>query len=70
MKAICGDIFRVEDLNSMYKQTRRELERSQQPALSTAPHYVEIEGSMIFEKITERGTTRQMVAEWNAQVVE
>lgn len=70
LRAICGDTFRVEDLNSMYKQSRRERERSQQPELSTAPRYVETESSMIFEKITERGTTRQMVAEWNGQVVE
>ena len=70
LKAVCGDTFRVEDLNSMYKQARRTLERSQQPELSNAPRYVETEGGMIFEKTTERGTTRQTVAEWNGRVVE
>ena len=70
LKAVCGDTFRVEDLNSMYKQARRELERSQQPELSSAPRYVETDGGMIFEKTTERGTTRQTVAEWNGRVVE
>jgi hypothetical protein len=29
LKAVCGDTFRVEDLNSMYKQARRTLERGQ-----------------------------------------
>ena len=70
LKAVCGDTFRVEDLNSMYKQARRELERSQQPELSNVPRYVETEGGMVFEKTTERGTTRQTVAEWNGRVVE
>ncbi len=70
LKAVCGDTFRVEDLNSMYKQARREMERSQKPELSNAPRYVETEGGMIFEKITERGTTRQTVAEWHGRVVE
>ena len=71
LKAVCGDTFRVEDFNSMYKQARRELERSQQPELSNAPRYIETEGGMIFEKTTERGTTRQtVVAEWNGRVVE
>lgn len=70
LKAVSGDTFRVEDLNSIYKQARRELERSQQPELSNAPRYVETEGGMIFEKTTERGTTRQTVAEWNGRVVE
>ena len=70
LKAVCGDTFRVEDLNSMYKQARRELERSQQPELSNTPRYIETEGGMIFEKTSERGTTRQTVAEWNGRVVE
>jgi hypothetical protein len=70
LKAVCGDTFRVEDLNSMYKQARRELERSQQPELSNAPRYVETEGGMVFEKTTERGTTRQTVAEWYGRIVE
>lgn len=70
LKAVCGDIFRVEDLNSMYKQARRELERSQQPELSSTPRYIETEGGMVFEKTTERGTIRQTVAEWNGRVVE
>jgi hypothetical protein len=70
LKAVCGDTFRVEDLNSMYRQACRELERSQQPELSNTQRYVETEGGMIFEKITERGTTRQTIAEWNGRVVE
>jgi hypothetical protein len=70
LKAVCGDTFRVEDLNSMYKQARHELERSQQPDMTNAPRYVEKDGGMVFEKTTERGTTRQTVAEWNGRVVE
>lgn len=70
LKAICGDVFRVEDLNQMYKQARRELERSQQPEMPGSPFYAEIDGSMVFEKPTERGTVRQIVAEWVGHVVE
>ena len=51
LKAVCGDAFRVEDLNSMYKQARRELERHQQPEMSNIPRYIETDAGMIFEKI-------------------
>ena len=60
-------LVRAEDLNGIYKQARRELERSQQPEMSNAPRYIETEGGMIFEKSTERGTTRQTVAEWTGR---
>lgn len=70
LKAVCGDTFRVEDLNGMYKRARREMERTQQPTLSIAPRYIKTESGMVLEKTNERGTTRQTVAEWNGRVVE
>lgn len=70
LKAICGDTFRVEDMNQMYRQARRDLERSQQPAEPGTPHYVEVDGAMVFEKPSERGTVRQTVADWSGRIVE
>jgi hypothetical protein len=70
LKAICGDTFRVEDLNQMYRQARRDLERSQQPATSGMPQYVEIDGAMVFEKSTDRGTVKQTVADWSGHISE
>jgi hypothetical protein len=70
LKAICGDTFRVEDLNQMYRQARCDLERSQQPATPGMPQYVEIDGAMVFEKSTDRGTVRQTVADWSGHISE
>jgi hypothetical protein len=70
LKTICGDTFRVEDLNQMYGQARRKLERTQQPATLGMPQYVEIDGAMVFEKSTERGTVKQTVADWSGHVIE
>jgi len=70
LKTICGDTFRIEDLNQMYRQARRDLERSQQPATLGIPQYVEIDGAMVFEKSTERGIVKQTVADWSGHVIE
>ncbi len=70
LKAICGDTFRVEDLNQMYRQARRDLERSQEPATPGMPQYVEIDGAMVFEKSTERGIVKQTVADWSGHISE
>jgi hypothetical protein len=70
LKTICGDTFRAEDLNRMYQQARREKERSQPEVFPVSPQYIEINGSILFEKLTERGTVRQTVAEWTGCVTE
>ncbi len=70
LKSVCGDNLRLVDPDRLYRQTHRELERSQKIELPSSPHYIEVDGHIVFEKISERGTSRQMVAEWSGRVVE
>jgi hypothetical protein len=71
LRAIAGDTFRVQDLNQMYQQARREANRSQTPELLTAAgRYLETEMGIVYEKMTERGLIRQPVTDWTGRIVE
>ncbi|MCB9453096.1 MAG: DUF927 domain-containing protein [Anaerolineaceae bacterium] len=67
LKAICGDGLRLVDLDRLYRQARRDLDRERLP---NEDRYLVLDGSIVFEKITERGINRQRVADWSAQVLE
>ncbi|NJL57766.1 hypothetical protein HC928_23515, partial [bacterium] len=71
LKAIAGEDFRLADLDRLYKEARRELEKA---AKATEPpnteQYVELDGCMVYERQTARGTRRQVVADWSGQVLE
>lgn len=70
LKAVCGDVFKTDDLNQMYRQARRELERAEQPNLLSSPRYVVQDGGIALEKPSERGTMRQQVTDWSGRIVE
>ncbi len=71
LRAIVGDTFRVQDLNQMYQQARREANRSQMTeSLSAAGHYLETKTGIVYEKMTERGLVRQPVTDWTGRIVE
>lgn len=69
LRALCGDTYRVEDLNGMYREARRVLHKTEQ---SPQPEnrYLEMDGSMVFERHTERGRVKQWVADWIGRVRE
>jgi len=70
LKAICGDTFKIDDLNQMYRQARRAQERADIPQLVSSPRYVEMDGAIVLERPTERGMVRQQVADWMGRIVE
>jgi hypothetical protein len=71
LRAVAGDTFRVQDLNQMYQQARREAHRSQNAeSLSAAGHYLETEAGIVYEKMTERGLVRKPVTDWTGRIVE
>jgi len=71
IKALCGEEFRLSDLDRMYRQARQETSRSQISASGLAPErYLELEGGMVYERQTERGTLKQPVTSWTARVQE
>ncbi len=67
LKVLCGDGLKLADLDRLYRQAKRALDRTAAPA---AEAYLMVDGSMVFEKQTERGTTRQTIAGWAGRILE
>ena len=70
LKSLCGDGLKISDLDRMYRQARRQLERANLAEIEKAERYVLIDGGMVFEKLTERGASRQRIATWSGKVIE
>lgn len=71
IKAVCGEEYRLADLDRMYHQARREATRTHLAAgASAAERYLELDGCMVYERPTERGLLKQMVAAWTGRVRE
>jgi len=68
LRALCGDTYRVEDLNGMYREARRALHKAAPPQPEN--RYLEMDGRMVFERHTERGIVKQSVADWIGRVRE
>ncbi|MCB9452394.1 MAG: DUF927 domain-containing protein [Anaerolineaceae bacterium] len=71
LKTICGEDFRLADLDRLYKEARRDRER--EAKASEPPNteqYLALDGCMVYERQTTRGTRRQVVADWTGQVLE
>lgn len=67
LKVLCGDGLKITDLDRLYRESKRRLERT---SLTPSEQYLATEGQMVFEKQTERGIHRQIVAGWLGRVLE
>jgi hypothetical protein len=70
LKSVCGEGLKVSDLDRLYREARRSLERTAAPQMDSAERYVERDGCMVYEKESERGVTRHTVADWTVRVLE
>jgi hypothetical protein len=70
LKSVCGEGLKVADLDRLYREARRERERSEVPHGEGAERYTERNGGMVYEKETERGLSRLTVADWTGRVLE
>ena len=70
LTTVCGDGLKVSDLDRLYRDAKRKLERDTTPTMEQSDQYLCANGSMVYERQTERGTTRQVVANWIGKVVE
>ncbi|MBZ0294780.1 MAG: DUF927 domain-containing protein, partial [Anaerolineae bacterium] len=70
LKAVCGDGLKIADLDRLYREAKRELDRTTFAAAPATEQYLIADGCMVFEKQTERGTNRQTVAGWVGRVLE
>jgi hypothetical protein len=72
LKSVCGDGLKVADLDRLYREARRDREREYSNASigDSAERYVEQGGGMVYEKESERGIIRHVVADWSGRVLE
>jgi len=72
LKSVCGEGLKVADLDRLYREARRDRERQHNSTASgdSSERYVEHGGGMVYEKESERGVTRHVVADWSGRVLE
>ncbi len=70
LKSVCGEGLKVADLDRLYREARRDREKTAAPPDDNAERYVERDGGMVYEKESERGVTRHIVADWTGRVLE
>ena len=66
LKALCGDGLKIGDIDRLYKEKKRELERQRQQEYIDTESYVLMDGRMIYRKESYRGTHEKTVADWSA----
>lgn len=69
LKALCGDTLKTADLDRLYREARRHQERAVSASASTGDSYLIVDSSMVFERQTERGTSRQVIAGWVGRIL-
>jgi hypothetical protein len=70
LKVLCGHGLKIADLDRLYREAKRDLDRAAFAAAPPTERYLMADGYMVFEKQTERGTSRQTVAGWIGRVLE
>jgi hypothetical protein len=66
LKALCHDGLKISDMDRLYHEKKRELERQRQQSYVDREGYVLIDGKIIYRKETYRGTFEKTVADWSA----
>ncbi len=63
IKTVCGDGLKASDLDRLYRESRRSTQQPGQTIIGQDGYTIS-DGCMVYERHTERGTIRQVVAEW------
>lgn len=66
LKALCGDGLKIGDIDRLYKEKKRELDRQRQQEYVDTESYVLMDGKMVYRKESYRGTHEKTVADWSA----
>jgi hypothetical protein len=69
-KAITGQGLKISDIDRLYKEKKKEVEREQQASLVDTEEYINLDGHMIYRKHTHRGTMQKIIASWQARILE
>ena len=68
-KTITGDGLRITDIDRLYRQKRKEIERERQQNYVETEGYLVSDNKMIYRKETYKGPVEKTVADWTAEVL-
>ncbi len=69
LKSLCGDGLKISDIDRLYNEKKRELERQRQQSYVDTESYVLLDGKIIYRKETYRGTFEKTVTDWSASAL-
>ncbi|MEL6526926.1 MAG: hypothetical protein AAFQ07_14575, partial [Chloroflexota bacterium] len=68
-KMLTGDGLRITDIDRLYRQKRKEIERERQQNYVETEGYLVSDNKMIYRKETYKGPVEKTVADWTAEVL-
>jgi hypothetical protein len=68
-KALTGDGLKITDIDRLYRQKRKEIERERQQNYVETESYFINDNRMIYRRDTYKGPIEKTVADWSAQVL-
>ncbi|MEQ8677112.1 MAG: hypothetical protein RLP44_29710 [Aggregatilineales bacterium] len=68
-KALTGDGLKISDIDKLYREKRKAVERLSQQEYIDTESYVLLDGKIVYRKETYRGTTERTVADWSASAL-
>lgn len=66
LKAVCGDGLKISDIDRLYKEKKKAVERQHQQEYVDSESYLMFDGKIIYRKETYRGTMEKTVTDWSA----
>jgi hypothetical protein len=65
-KALTGDGLKITDIDRLYKEKKKAVERQHQQEYIDTESYLMLDGKIIYRKETYRGTMEKTVTDWSA----
>ncbi len=66
LKTLTGDGLKIGDIDRLYREKKKDIERQQQQEYVDTESYIMLDGTIIYRKETYRGTTEKTVTDWIA----
>src|SRR5690606_6084561 len=66
LKTVCGDGLKISDIDRLYKEKKKAVERQHQQEYVDTESYLLLDGKIIYRKESYRGTLEKTVADWAA----
>jgi hypothetical protein len=69
-KLFTGNGLKISDIDRLYREKKKALEREARDNLVDTEEYLEIKNQMVYRKYTHRGTVQKIIASWSAKILE